>query len=119
MDHLIITGTYKVTKFRDVDGTEQEYYLRLPNKVAVPEYFWKMYYDIGMKSGTVFIGLNNPYRDPIDPKIFFCETMKCPGQLARRKSQRDLVFCCSKESFEQVYGKIDPVVFDEPNLYKW
>lgn len=109
-DHVIITGTYLVSKFKDVNGTEREFYLSLPNRLGVPQYFWKMYYDVETKSGTVFIGLNNPYMK-IDPDIFFCETTKCPGHLSRKNAKKDLVFCCTKEAFEKVYGNLPKKLF--------
>lgn len=117
-DHIIVTGTYKVVTLKDVNGTDREFHLRMPSRLSVPKYFWKMYYDVEMKSGTVFIGLNNPY-SKVDPNAFFCETIKCPGQVLRKSSNKSAIFCCTKDSFEKVYGKLDPMVFERtvPKIY--
>lgn len=121
--HVIITGTYDVCTLADVDGVQQPLYLDLPDSIPVPLFYWKLYYDVDAEDGIVYIGLNNPYKT-IDDSVYICPNI-CPdgyhgrGYLDSGRMNDDpepdanngLIYCCTKESFENVYGKLDPIVY--------
>lgn len=121
--HIIITGTYDVCTLADVDDVQQPLYLDLPGSITVPLFYWKLYYDVDTADGIVYIGLNNPYKT-IDDSVFICPNI-CPdgyhgrGYLDKGSENDDpepdanngLIYCCTKESFENVYGKLDPIVY--------
>lgn len=110
--HVIITGTYGVCTLPDVTGVERPLFLSLPNSISVPLYLWKIDYDLDKKNGVVFIGMNNPFKK-VDNITYLCETITCPGSMIQQSKIVLLFYCCTLESFEKTYGKLDPIV------YKW
>ncbi|KAL5234659.1 hypothetical protein ACI65C_002069 [Semiaphis heraclei] len=131
--HVIVTGTYDVCTLADVDDVQQPLYLDLPGSIPVPLFYWKLYYDVDAEDGIVYIGLNNPYKE-IDDSVYICPNI-CPAgyhsrgyqgrgprnnpdESGQQNDQNDsadandgLIYCCTKDSFEQVYGKLDSIVY--------
>lgn len=129
--HLIITGSYGSCTLPDENGEEQALFLDPPDNIPVPMFYWKMFYDLDQADGIVYIGLNNPYRE-IDESVYLCPNI-CPEGFEKDdyesgdddddnedKSDDDdneadanqgLIYCCTKKSFEEFYGQLDPVVF--------
>lgn len=108
--HLIVTGTYGSCTLPDIDDVEQPLFLDLPDSIPVPLFYWKLYYDLDLKNGTVYIGLNNPYKE-IDDSVYICPNV-CPDGFDNDANE-GLIYCCTKESFEKVYGPLDPIVFQQ------
>lgn len=133
--HVIVTGTYEVCTLPDVDDIQQPLYLDLPRSIPVPLLYWKLYYDVDTEDGIVYIGLNNPYKE-IDDSVYICPNTCPDGYHGRGYQGRDpqnhpsetepdrghrndpepdandgLIYCCTKESFEDAYGKLDPIVY--------
>ncbi|VVC35734.1 Extracellular Endonuclease, subunit A,DNA/RNA non-specific endonuclease [Cinara cedri] len=118
---VIVTGTYGSCTLPDVDGVEQPLFLDPPTDIPVPLFYWKLYYDADAEDGMVYVGLNNPYMK-IDESAYICPNL-CPDgyrgngdtsyvAAAGKNDENDgLIYCCSKESFEEVYGRLDPIVF--------
>lgn len=107
--HLIVSGSYGTLTLPDENGVEQPLYLATNERLPIPKFIWKMDYDIDRKSGTVFIGYNHP-NIPLDKSLHFCNTVPCPGDLSKQDNS-DLLFCCTKESFEEAYGLLDYYLF--------
>ncbi|XP_060840359.1 uncharacterized protein LOC132921380 [Rhopalosiphum padi] len=121
--HVIVTGTYDVCTLADVDDVQQPLHLDLPDSIPVPLFYWKLYYDVDAADGIVYIGLNNPYKK-IDDSVYLCPNI-CPDGYHGRGYQDNghanddpepdanngLIYCCTKESFEKVYGELDPIVY--------
>lgn len=111
--HLIVTGMMDMCHLVERANKTHPIFLSLPWSIAVPKYIWKLDYDVDRKNGTVYIGLNNPYKT-IDMDVFFCEAMPCPTKLLRKNAFRtELLFCCTKEDFERTHGAIDSVVYED------
>jgi len=127
--HVIVTGTYDTCTLADVDDVQQPLYLDLPGSIRVPLFYWKLYYDVDAADGIVYIGLNNPYKE-IDDSVYICPNICPDGYHGRGYQGRDprsnkaetgpdpepdandgLIYCCTKKSFEEVYGKLDPIVY--------
>lgn len=107
--HMLVTGTHDVMVLHDVHRFTHPFYLALPTEMAVPQYIWLMDYNLDDNTGIVFIGRNNPY-DALRAKSKFtiCPAIPCPGNLIRRRDySRDLLYCCTKHTFELAYGAID------------
>jgi len=108
-DYLIVTGTYGSCTLPDVDGVQRPLFLDWPDGgIPVPMYYWKMHYDFELDDATVYVGLNHPYAE-IDDSVYICPDI-CPGQFGS-DADDGLVYCCTKESFENVYGPLDPIVY--------
>lgn len=107
--HMIAAGTHDTLMLPDENGVEMPLYLSTEKRVPVPKFIWKMDYDIDRKLGTVFIGYNHPH-DQIDESLHFCETVPCPGELGKEDNS-ELLFCCTKDSFEKVFGIFDFFMF--------
>lgn len=112
--HVVVSGTYLTSTLPDENGTPQLFYLSLTNQMPVPQYFWKMNYDVNKNTGVVWVGLNNP-TTRLNETRFLCEPIVCPAKMQRKTYHKKLMYCCSKEGFEEVYGRIDPVVFGNFN----
>lgn len=70
-----------------------------------------MDYDLDRKSGTVYIGVNNPYKK-INHSVHICDTIPCPGRdLSKIQKKTKLFYCCSKESFEKNVGYFDSIIY--------
>jgi len=131
--HVIVTGTYDTCTLADVDNVQQPLYLDLPGAIRVPLFYWKLYYDVDAADGIVYIGLNNPYKE-IDDSVYICPNICPDGYHGRGYQGRDhqndktetgpddgndpepdandgLIYCCTKKSFEEVYGELDPIVY--------
>lgn len=112
---LIVTGTYGSCTLPDVDGVQQPLFLDPPANMPVPLFYWKLYYDVDTADGMVYIGLNNPYKK-IDDSVYICPNL-CPDGYRKTDAtgvndeNNGLVYCCTKEAFEEVYGQLDPIVF--------
>lgn len=106
--HLIVTGTYGSCTLPDVDDVQRPLFLDFPDSIPVPLYFWKLHYDLDLDNGTVYIGLNNPYKE-IDDSVYICPDV-CPGEFDNDDND-GLIYCCTKESFENAYGSLDPIVY--------
>lgn len=118
--HLIVTGTYGSCTLPDVDGVQQPLFLDLPDGIPVPLFYWKLYYDLDKQDGLVYVGLNNPYKE-IDDSVYVCPNV-CPDGYDKHDgsdgdeqedANQGLIYCCTKESFEKVYGQLDPIVFQQ------
>lgn len=61
---VIYTGTFGVSQLRDARGNLHDIYL-LHNgntrQLPVPLYYYKVVHDAGLRLGTAFVGINNPY----------------------------------------------------------
>lgn len=111
--HLVVAGTINSTHLSSSQTNAQKpFFLQWPDSIPVPLSIWWMIYDVRAKTGIVLIGMNTPLPRG-DRTMHFCEKIKCPSMLGRRISKRSLVYCCSKESFEEAYGPLDPVVFKQ------
>lgn len=109
--HVIVTGTYGTCKLYDEEEIERPLYLAVNYHITVPLYVWKLSYDLELKNGVVYIGMNNPYRR-VDRNNTICDVILCPGgMLERRSIDKQLLFCCTKDSFEDTYGRIDVTVY--------
>jgi len=109
--HVIVTGSYGSCTLADRDGVQRPLFLDLPHSIPVPLFYWKMYYDINTDFGIVYIGLNNPYKR-IDGSVYICPNICSDSDgNGRPDANRGLVYCCTKKSFEDVYGKLDPVIY--------
>lgn len=116
--HLVVTGTYGSCMLPDVNDIEQSLFLDPPKNIPVPLFYWKIMYDLFENKGIVFLGMNNPYKE-VDQSMFICEN-ECVGgyksKLNNSRNENDSnIFCCSIESFEKVYGKLDPIIFEKIN----
>lgn len=80
--------------------------------MPVPEFFWKMDYDVIQKKGIVFLGFNGPFK-AVETIKQACATTPCPNRFRRKSYTRDLFYCCSKEAFEDSFGKFSPILFEE------
>lgn len=111
--HVIVTGTYGTCTLQDESEIERPLHLAVNQRMTVPLYIWKLSYDLSLKNGIVYIGMNHPYKK-VDRNNTICDVILCPGgMLDRRAIDRQLLFCCTKESFEITYGKIDHTVYRE------
>lgn len=119
--HIIIAGTYGSYTLPDSENVQQTLYISLkPRGIIVPKYFWKMDFDILQNTGIVFIGLNDPYTR-VNNSSYICETTPCPSMFrnAVRKyktSFQGFVYCCTLKSFEETYGKLDPLKWQKNML---
>lgn len=109
---MIITGTYLTSKLVDSSGTQHEFTLFPPRSMALPQYLWKLDYDLDSKTGIVYVALCNPYT-PIDKIEHICETIPCPGFEQLSAETRKVVYCCSKEAFDYTYQGFDRLVYDK------
>lgn len=111
--HLIATGTANLTNLdpQKTDG-DRDFALIWPETIPVPVFIWKLVYDVQNKNGTVFIGLNTPFKRS-DPTKHVGEKIPCPGSFGRQLPGLETVYCCTKESFEKAYGPLDPVIFED------
>ncbi|XP_060870689.1 uncharacterized protein LOC132945082 [Metopolophium dirhodum] len=134
---VIVTGTYDTCTLADVDDVQQPLYLDLPGAIRVPLFYWKLHYDVDAADGIVYIGLNNPYKE-IDDSVYICpnicpdgyhgrgyqgrdhrnnKTETEPGRGDRNDPEPDandgLIYCCTKKSFEEAYGELDPIVYKQ------
>lgn len=110
--YLVLTGTYGTFGLHDKQIKPRGVYLYLPNTLRVPKFIWKMVYNYDIRKGTVFIGLNTAFQTHIREKRI-CKASMCPGFPSRDEFDRAFVYCCSKESFERAYGRIDPYVYNK------
>lgn len=111
--HVIVTGTYGTCTLPDDEEIERPLYLAENQHLTIPLYFWKLSYDLKRQIGIVYIGMNNPYKK-VDRNDTICEPIMCPGgMLDKRSIDKQLLFCCTKDSFELTYGKIDLTVYRE------
>lgn len=110
--HVIVSGTFSTCFLPNKTENLHPFYLSLPASISVPEFIWRMDYNLDREAGIVFIILNNPYKE-IDLNAYICESIPCPGGLKRRNtlSLKGFLYCCTKASFEAVYGRIDPIVY--------
>lgn len=104
-DLTIYTGTYGVmTLPHAITEQEVELYLYINGTrkaIPVPRLFWKLVYEPSSKTGTVFIGVNNPYvfqesRDKICTDI--CDKYKW---ITWKRTQITLGYgyCCAVDEF--------------------
>lgn len=110
--HVIVSGTYGSCLLPNKTQDLHPLHLSLPTGITVPEYIWRMDYNMDREAGIVFLILNNPYKK-INLKTYICEDIPCPGGLKRKSifSLKGFLFCCSKAGFEKIYGRIDPIVY--------
>lgn len=112
--HIIIAGTYGTSTLPDSESVQQTLYLTLnPPGITVPKYIWKMDFDIVKNTGMVFIGLNDPY-SKVNRSSYICKTTPCPRMFRHnlrfhKDCDQESVYCCTSESFEETYGKLDPL----------
>ncbi|XP_050548529.1 uncharacterized protein LOC126910209, partial [Daktulosphaira vitifoliae] len=104
--YVIITGTYGVCTLEDINGVQKPIHLLPPNKITVPLYYWKLVHNLDTESGTVYIGLNNPYQNITDD-LYICPNTCVEGLNKSNDDNNGLMFCCTQENFEKIYGKID------------
>ncbi|XP_050420523.1 uncharacterized protein LOC126833309 [Adelges cooleyi] len=109
--YVIVTGTYGVCTLEDVDGEQQPIHLDPPYRLPVPLYYWKLVYNVDDDDGTVYLGLNNPFMNITDD-VYICPNT-CPDGYEGNDANDGLVYCCSKEEFEKVYGELDKTLFEK------
>lgn len=109
---LVVAGVSEICTLHDEKVQRRFLYLYLPKVVTVPKFFWKMIYDYKTRKGTVFIGLNTAFNTYIREKRL-CQSSMCPGFPNREDYERALIYCCSKESFEAAYGRLDSHVYQK------
>lgn len=109
---IIYTGTYGVSQLRDEYGDRVDIYLYTDDNnnpvIPVPKYFYKVIYDPGLKQGTAFVGINNPYLSMEGARdLFFCEDV-CRGNNAFSwldwepdNPERGYAFCCTIPAFNK------------------
>lgn len=122
--HVTITGTYGTCLLPNKTDDLNPFHLYPPRGVTVPEYIWRLDYNLDRELGIVFLILNNPYKE-VNLKAYICESIPCPGGLKRKSvhSLKGFLFCCTKAGFEKVYGRVDPIVYwdyteqEEPEPY--
>lgn len=110
--HMIMTGTFGQSELPDMDLKQHKLFLSLPDKMSVPLFIWKLDWNVNTEVGVVYIGMNNPYKT-IDKSVYICNFIPCPGRLTRKSYSKELLYCCTKDSFEETFGRIDPVVYKE------
>ncbi|CAG9766898.1 unnamed protein product [Ceutorhynchus assimilis] len=100
-DLNIITGTFGVLSYNDVNDNLKEIYLGINNILPVPKYFWKVAYDIKTQKGIAFVVVNDPYVKSVNEDVF-CEDI-CIANGFTKKSWKEIstgyVFCCSVSDF--------------------
>lgn len=110
---LIVTGTHGSCTLPDKDGKQQPLFLDPPSSIPVPLFYWKLVHNTRTGNSTVYMGLNNPYKE-INDSLYLCPNT-CPGDYDNGEAGVDanqgLVYCCTKESFESFYGELDPIVY--------
>lgn len=112
--HLIVVGTFFAKSRLGLYDSRDKIVRFSPNNIGVPEYFWKMDYNVDTKYGVVYIGVNKPRTRVNDGNVYICDTIPCPGRgLSRLDERTELFYCCSKESFEKVYGDFDSDVYKQ------
>lgn len=111
--HLVVSGTLNSTYLIPSKTIAQKpFVLQWPDSIPVPLVIWRMIYNIDKNKGTVFLGLNYPFRME-ERAERFCEEIPCPSKFGRKITRVHLIYCCSKESFEESYGPLDPVVYKQ------
>lgn len=92
--------------------------------MPVPLFFWKLLFDADDKTNNiVYIGLNNPYAQikDIERELPCKDPVKCEdiepstdfsAVVDVDYANKGYIMCCTKESFEEVYGELDPIVFE-------
>lgn len=118
--HLIISGWFMTSKFEDLTGKRHRFYLYPPTRMAVPQFRWKMNYDVIAKTGIIYVAMCNPYT-PLDRIIVICEPIPCPNFNKLRAKTKKMVYCCDKKTFDQTYY-FDPVTlepFYDVDNYNW
>lgn len=112
--HIIITGTYGSCSLPNNESVQQPLYLSYnPPGVNVPQYIWKMDFNLETNEGLVFIGLNNPYIK-VERNSYICKTIPCPLKFKFKLRRfgsvfKGLVYCCTASSFQETYGILDPL----------
>lgn len=109
--HLVVTGTYGTSTLTDVNGIQKTWFLDEVNSISVPLFFWKLLYNMDDKNGLVYIALNNPFMKIVHD-TYICKNV-CPGAFSEIPGfKKKFVHCCTIESFEKAYGKLDSIIFD-------
>lgn len=104
--HVILTGTYGVCTLPDSFKAQQPLILFQPKSLLVPQFIWKMDYNLETQSGIVFLAMNDLYK-PISNSLYICDAVPCPGKLVRRFKMRSFHYCCTKEGFEKAFGRFE------------
>lgn len=86
----------------EIRNEEKSIYLVEPDKLRVPECFWKVIYHQKSKSAIVIITLNNPYTKEIKPLCNdICESHYWSHENFHDK-QKGYTYCCTYEEFKNV-----------------
>ncbi|XP_071442883.1 uncharacterized protein [Hetaerina americana] len=72
------TGSYGVTTLPDVNGVEQKISLYIDEngnqQIDVPALYWKVALDRNTGQSAAFVGVNNPYLDPVPESMILCSS---------------------------------------------
>jgi len=112
---MIVTGSYEKCSLTNYHRKPEEIFLTLDKQIPVPKYIWKLYYNFSQPNNSiVYIGINNPY-ETITDSTYICPNT-CPnyfnyhyGSSSNSSGGLDTVFCCTPESFFNVYGILNNI----------
>lgn len=111
--YLVVTGTMNSTRLnRWITHIPKPFFLQWPDVIPVPLFIWKMVFNTQTKDSIVYIGINTPFKEG-DYTKHFCIRVPCPGRYKQQKLGKEVVFCCSRKSFQRVYGQIDQIVYQD------
>lgn len=118
---LIVIGTYGSWTLPDKDGKQRPLFLDPPSRIPVPLFYWELVHNTRTKNGIVYMSLNNPYKE-IDDSQYLCPNTYLgdyDNAGAGMNANESLVHCCTKKSFKEFYGELDPIVYSSENFRFW
>eukprot|EP00096_Caligus_rogercresseyi_P009052 TRINITY_DN3004_c0_g3_i1.p2 TRINITY_DN3004_c0_g3~~TRINITY_DN3004_c0_g3_i1.p2 ORF type:complete len:435 (+),score=113.00 TRINITY_DN3004_c0_g3_i1:101-1405(+) len=104
-DLNIYTGTYGVLELTHSNGTQLPMYLGENKLIPVPEIVWKLVHASAQDEAMVFLGVNNPFLDHVDPICHdLCEDTHWNEFLGERRFEikKGYLYCCSYQSVKKV-----------------
>lgn len=114
-DLQIVTGTFGVLKLKNVKtGQWKSMFLDTENeKIAVPEYYYKILFDPSSNSSLVLLTSNNPFLKSRNDLVEICPNICSYAGVSQKETlenfKKGYTYCCSLDDFR---NKVNSIPYD-------